>query len=561
MAIPTPRRRVPRGNYPVGRPVAPPPGAAPGAVSQVTPRLSPTRRRIFRAPNLGLVGGAVGILSLLLAVALVVFSRPERRQISESVAPKESADTLLPRIDPFRDEPAVALEESKRPVLTPSFGTPPGPEGSPSEFRMRRRDRLSADELARLLLAVPEIDLDADSKTTATLLASASTDRSPFTHPILDPLLRRDDLHGLPVQMAFDCQLSKEPAQNLQVLSRKLRALIAASFPRDSIETRLDTNVLRQSLLNDYWQSESAVPAVVQMLQAEDRPVRLLLVELLSEVKGDAASAALVGRALFDLAADVREAAVLALRDRPAAEYRGFLLDGLRYPWAPVADHAAEALVALEDREALPALERLLSEPDPDRPMARQYLSADLAAQMNRKAAKPLPLPNLKLLELKTRQGGIRASVFLSDPYAADQYERVPGTPPERTPEVWVVRELVRTNHMRNCLLCHAPSQSKDDPVRGLVPSPGQPLPPPSSVPYYEGDKGQFVRADVTYLRQDFSVTQPVLRSAPWPAHQRYDYVVRTRYPRPDELATKSADGSPQRAAIRFAIRELQSKE
>jgi hypothetical protein len=426
---------------------------------------------------------------------------------------------------------------------------------------MRRRDRLSAEELARLLLAVPEIDLDADSKTTATLLTSANTDRSPFTHPILDPLLRRNDLHGLPVQMAFDCQLGKEPAQNLQVLSRKLRALIAAAFPRDSIDTRLEANVLRKSLQNENWQNESAVPVLVQMLQAEDRPVRLLLVELLSEIKGEAASAALVGRALFDLAPNVREAAVLALSDRPAAEYRGFLLDGLRYPWAPVADHAAEALVTLEDREALPALERLLNEPDPDRPIARQYIAADLGAQMNRKAGKLLPLPSLKLLELKTRQGGIQASVFLSDPYATDTYERLPGSMPERTPEVWVVRELVRTNHMRNCLLCHAPSWSKDDPVRGLVPNPGQPLPPPTSAPYYEGNNGQFVRADVTYLRQDFSVTQPVVRSAPWPAHQRYDYVVRTRYPRADELATKSVDGSPQRAAIRFAIRELQSKD
>ncbi len=561
MAIPTPRRRVPRGNYPVGRPVAPPPGGVPRATPTVTPLARAARPRIFLAPILGHISGAVGCLSLLLAIVLVVIFRPERRQISESVAPTQIAATVLPQADPPRNEPIVAhvsspsIEKSKlaepepieRPTLIPSFGTPPGPESPPVEFRMPRRDRLSADELARLLLAVPEIDLDSLSKTSVTSLASANPDRSPFTHPILDPLLRWRYLHGLPIHMAHDCQLGKAPAQNLQVLSRNLRPLLA-----------FDANELRKRLDHEEWRSESAVPALVQLLQVEDRPDRLLLVELLSEIKGEAASAALVGRALFDLAPDVREAAVLALRERPANEYRVSLLEGLRYPWAPVADHAAEALVALEDREALPALERLLSEPDPDRPAARKYNFADLAAEMNGNADVPYLLANRKLVELKTRQSGIRASVFLSDPYFSDSYERLPHSIPERKPEIWVVRELVRTNHLRNCLLCHAPSQSRDDPVRGLVPSPGQ---SPSSVPYYEGGNGQFVRADITYLRQDFSVVQPVARAAPWPAHQRYDYVVRTRYPRPDEPSTMSGDDSPQRAAVRFAIHELKGKE
>src|SRR5439155_15009068 len=101
---------------------------------------------------------------------------------------------------------------------------------------------------------------------------------------------------------------------------------------------------------------------------------------------------------------------------------------------------------------------------------------------------------------------------------------------------VYTMREVVRVNHLRNCLLCHAPATSPTDPVRGLVPPPGQPLPPPFSTPYYEGQNGIFVRADVTYIRQDFSVPQPVARAGNWPAYQRYDYLVRTRYPTNDEL-------------------------
>ena len=73
-------------------------------------------------------------------------------------------------------------------------------------------------------------------------------------------------------------------------------------------------------------------------------------------------------RAVFDLSPDVREAAVKALRARRNSEYRPVLLGALRYPWAPAADHAAEALVALEDRGAAGQLVRLLDEPDPALP-------------------------------------------------------------------------------------------------------------------------------------------------------------------------------------------------
>ena len=70
----------------------------------------------------------------------------------------------------------------------------------------------------------------------------------------------------------------------------------------------------------------------------------------------------------------------------------------------------------------------------------------------------------------------------------------------------WKVRELVRVNHLRNCLLCHAPSVDSGDYLRGRVPEPDKPIP----VEYYHSPNGTYVRADVTYLRQDFSVSHPV---------------------------------------------------
>src|SRR5262249_5566483 len=120
--------------------------------------------------------------------------------------------------------------------------------------------------------------------------------------------------------------------------------------------------------------------------------------------------------------------------------------------------------------------------------------------------------------------------------------------------QTYMVREMVRVNHFSNCLLCHAPSTNVADLVRGAVPDPSQPLPPPTGR-YYESDKGMFVRADVTYLKQDFSVPQPVDKPGKWPVMQRFDYLVRTR---PATMTDHQRPASKQREeAIRFALVKL----
>src|SRR5262249_47963590 len=73
------------------------------------------------------------------------------------------------------------------------------------------------------------------------------------------------------------------------------------------------------------------------------------------------------------------------------------------------------------------------------------------------------------------------------------------------------------------------------------------------------------VRVDVTYLRQDFSLFQPVANAHPWPEMQRFDFLVRTR-----ELTDEEADTyreafakrelgrpSPYHRAVLTALREL----
>jgi hypothetical protein len=222
---------------------------------------------------------------------------------------------------------------------------------------------------------------------------------------------------------------------------------------------------------------------------------------MLVSAKGKNASAALAQRAVFELAAEVREAAVKALKDRPRDEYRPVLLEALQYPWAPVADHAAEALVALNDYESVYPLAALLDKPDPRTPIQ-------------------------------------------------DQDKK------------WRAPELVRINHMGNCILCHAPSPSDKDPMRGLMPQRGKSLQDTIC-----DNSATYVRADVTILKQDFSALQYVADPGKWPNYQRFDYLIRKRELHPDEVACvepvkpscwlEPSVSYPQREAVLWALREL----
>jgi len=518
---------TPSADYPVGKPVTPPPGRATWSRSRSRRwRVSPPYPAVARAPVNWRAVGAVAALLLIIDSGLIC--------VFVGLAQD------FPHLVPFSAAPAAGRPAGGQPALAKRDPEPP-------PFVFKRRDRQSADELSRQLLAAPELDLDTEPGTSARLVADARRGDARFAHPVFEPLLRRPDLHGLPIAMGADCQLGRDAAVSLQGLSQELRMHLSQCGGRANMDGRIDATGLRQRLLqgdNGNWGREDALPTLVQMLQPEDPPVRLLLVGLLARMPGRAASAALAGRAVFDLSPEVREAAVRALKERPRDEYRQPLLDGLRYPWAPAADHAAEALVALNDRQSLPSMAELLGRLDPAGPVPRAFHDIDPARLGAQEPGR------LTAVALDERQGGERRTRLMAEPG---------GLPPsvKASPgEVYAVREVVRVNHLRNCLLCHPPSLARTDPVRGAVPSPGRPLEPPARA--YDGDpNGSFVRADVTYLRQDFSVAQPVDRPGKWPAYQRYDYLVRTRYPTEDELAKKAPATYPQREAVRWALREL----
>lgn len=416
-------------------------------------------------------------------------------------------------------EPAPAVVSAPRP-LDPVLQIDDLPSPPPPP---RRRNLLSEDSLyENLQRYAKEVDLETEKGTIAALLkemketegvpaarraklrsraapaegprvkappSEAAVDES----PVFALLAKRPDLRGLPMRRGAECRVSRETAQKMEELADHIRRLPRG---KESLYPHEDLSVadkIAGAL------GEKTLSTAMQLLQIEAPVERRSLTKVLSDRSGRCSTALLARQALFDPSFDVREAAIKALKKRPANDYRQILLDGLRYPWAPVADHAAEALAELHDEDAVFDLVALLDEPDPCAPTRCQD-------------------------------------------------------------EKWVVREVVRINHFRNCLLCHAPSSSSDDDLRGLIPIPGKRL----SRVYYESQRGYFVRADVTYLRQDFSLMERVGEHGVWPQWQRFDYLVRTREMTRDELTAYAktaprADRSyyPQKDAVLFALREL----
>jgi hypothetical protein len=115
-------------------------------------------------------------------------------------------------------------------------------------------------------------------------------------------------------------------------------------------------------------------------------------------------------------------------------------------------------------------------------------------------------------------------------------------------------------------LLCHPPANTPDvvrpgnvnemnmfvdrevAALTGQVPVPGESLPKRDSSynPFASEFPDLLVRADVTYLRQDFSLLQMVAHADPWPAMQRFDYLVRKLM-----LSAEEADAFRKQLVVR----------
>ena len=119
----------------------------------------------------------------------------------------------------------------KKPLIDAPPVDPPAPVNpapvnpAPVRVTVKRRQNLDAEGLRKQLMNPPELHIDQVRGTSTDLVALATALKAKnrrYDGPLL-LTANRKDLTGLPMRMGQDCHLGKEPAENLQVLSRKLR--------------------------------------------------------------------------------------------------------------------------------------------------------------------------------------------------------------------------------------------------------------------------------------------------------------------------------------------------
>jgi hypothetical protein len=390
--------------------------------------------------------------------------------------------------------PATAGLPALPPVanLPPVAAPVPRAEPVPARNVLGHLQKLGEEDLRKQLERVPEVSLDRVPGTTRVVIDNGRLllgGNVPFIGPLRNLPGHRPDLLGLPMLLGQESQLGLEPAQNLHALSGQLRALARQAI----------VEVARAPAGAGLTQTGR----LLELLHASDAwknpdAIPTLMQMLTAETPP-------VRKVLVEFLAQIpgpRATAALAMRAVTdlSADVRRVAVDALRAREA--ADYRGVLLAGL--CYPIPAI-------------AQQ--AAEALVTLDERASLPILV---KLLDQPTP------------------------TPTQR------VREVVKINHIRNCVLCHPPSFQPTDLVRGVVPG--------SSVVVatYSGGTAQddFIRADVTFLRQDFSVLQPV-RVGQRPTMQRFDYLVRLRKPTEQELAGQQ----PAREAVLFALRELTAKD
>jgi hypothetical protein len=391
---------------------------------------------------------------------------------------------------------------------------PPRPEVLPAEPPQWTEQELAS----RLLAQVPAVGLDMRQALAAIAAVRSATsvgDRLRGPEQAVLSLLPESTLDSLPFAEGSDCKLPAPQARSLDKYSDLLQKQVSLSdrnsgrHPSTSILSDRDQALAYALKKGRRWQTADAIPAMRQIMQVEPVPVRVQMVEMWAGYETPQATLALLNRAIFDLSPEVRQSANKALVERYQAGDRPELLEALRYPWPAAAWNAAETLVAVQDHRAVPELIELLDASDPAKPCCDS--------------------------------SGIHQ-----------------------------VRELVRIHHSQNCLLCHALSRDKNEPATRVVPGSdfvprgvtgprrGYYQSPSSAQPDYV-----LVRADVTYLRQDFSVMHSPQGATRGFGAQRFDYLVQTREATPEEIADMETSDLeyPQRDAVLSALRRLTGRD
>ena len=350
----------------------------------------------------------------------------------------------------------------------------------------------------------------------------------------------RPDLHGLPFLLGKACRLEPRTATQLAVAAAMVRSpgrsigsrtlptkqqqpYPFAAFWHQWTDPRLVATtaeiLVRGDIANrSAWDIDDAhvqtgILALNQILIGEESPVRKGLVVNLGAKENAQATKSLVKLAVFDPDHEVRELALIGLSQRHSQEYCSQLAEAIRLPWAPAARHAAAAIVRLNAKQAIPSLINFLDEPDPAaavraREEAQRLRGPRVGSHQPQSQLSALPRGRGQERPLRPRSG------------------RGHGPEPRGT------------------------AAALDKPAILWFPRQWRP----------HGSGGHNLPA------QDFSALLTVADPGPWPAKQRFDFLVRTRVLSKAEAAeqlaqTEPGATSPQHQAALAALRDLTGQD
>jgi len=453
-------------------------------------------------------------LSLLVLVLLPQFSARLNLQAAKMIAPVKRFKFAIDPKTPMKDLLPVPPKatSSGGPMLDLDLSSVPEVHFQESQYIKTRAPKLSnkSNDMTKEEMALLEkIEEEKESlmKQTAHQIAKINFLNQGHPDRFLRYLLReRPDLAGLPFVMGDACRLDKEGGQLFRDAVREVQNVVFPHAPLAPSEREAQFDRIAGKSDKE---NRAQIAALMQILAPHQGPLQSGLVKRLANSKQHEAILALTKLALYSDEKEVRAAALKALEKCTDHDIKDSLLKGLTYPWPAIAENAAQAMVHLKRTDLVPDLVNFLGEPDPRLPVTREVRG-------------------------------------------------------QKRP---VIRELVRINHHRNCLLCHPPGNTPDvsrDVLTAGVPIPGESLSPSF---YRMRSPDILVRADVTYLRQDFSRLQEVPDAAPWPKMQRFDYLVRTRILTEAEAKSYQAafggseKNSPYRQAALTALRALTNRD
>ena len=221
---------------------------------------------------------------------------------------------------------------------------------------------------------------------------------------LLAQIDKQPELRGLPFMMGDACRLKPLHAEAFRISTRAVRDAMDRDVMHFSQahDGQVDFWDTYSSADRQGFNSESGLAALAQILGPESKEVRVGLMTRLAGSTHRRTIPVLTRAAIFDAVPEVRLAALEALKEQSrSSDSAEILMYGMRYPMADVAKRSAQAIIALDRQDLVPQLVSLLAEAAP------------------------------------------------GDPVEAVVDEK----------KVCTVREVVRINHHRNCLLCHAPVQ------------------------------------------------------------------------------------------------------